>query len=102
MQNAWSNGQISPVAFKIQLPPGAKCNDVFHSSELEKWTIDDKCGRVANKPPPLITDPYAEFVVDRLLDVDLNGNLTGLLFKVRWATPFEDEKHESLEPLRGL
>ena len=75
--------QISPVAFKVQLPPGARCNDVFHASQLEKWTIDDKYGRVANKPPPLITDPSAEFVVDRLLDVDFNNNLTGLLFKGR-------------------
>ena len=90
------------MAFKIQLPPGARCHDVFHASQLEKWANDDKYGRVASKPPPLITDPTAEFVVDRLLDVDFNSNFTGLLFKVRSAAPYDDEQHDSWEPLRGL
>ena len=94
--------QMSPVAFKIRLPPGATCHDVFHASRLEKWTRDVTHGRQCTKPPPLIADPAAEFVVDRLLDVDFNRNLTGLLFKVRWSAPYNDEQHDSWEPLRGL
>ena len=94
--------QVSPVAFKVQLPPGARCHDVFHVSRLEKWTTDAAFNRKSPQPAPLIADPAAEFVVDKLVDVDFNSNSTGLLFKVKWASPFDGDDYDSWEPLRGL
>ena len=94
--------QVSPVAFKVQLPPGAKCHDIFHTSRLEKWTTDAEYQRSSSQPPPLISDPAAEFVVDKIIDVDFNRNMTGLLFQVKWAAPYDADEHDSWEPLRGL
>jgi hypothetical protein len=40
--------------------------------------------------------------VDRLLDVAFNSNGIGLLFKVRWAAPFDVPSEDTWEPMRGV
>jgi hypothetical protein len=42
------------------------------------------------------------FEVDQRLDVAFNSNGTGLLFKVRWATPFNVPSEDTWEPMRGV
>jgi hypothetical protein len=42
------------------------------------------------------------FTVDQILYVALNSNGTGLLFKVRWAAPFNAPSEDTWEPMRGV
>jgi hypothetical protein len=40
--------------------------------------------------------------VDQVLDVAFNSNGTGLLFKIRWAAPFNVPSEDTWESMRGV
>jgi hypothetical protein len=42
------------------------------------------------------------FEVDQILDVAFNSNGNGLLFKIRWAAPFNVPSEDTWEPMRGV
>ena len=88
--------QVSPVAYRLRLPAGARFHNVVHASQLEPWTQTDRPQRT--KPLPIAYDP-TRLYIDRLDDVAYNSTGNGLLFHVHWAHPDEEA---SWEPLRGL
>jgi hypothetical protein len=86
-----------------------RMHPVFHVSRLLPWVADaDNSSRVqGQRPEPAV----AEFVTDgyevqQLLDVKIGPDPRyrgeALLFKVRWAAPYDAEEHDSWEPLRGV
>ena len=90
--------QVSPVAFKLQLPAGSRLHDVFHVSK--PWKSDEFPRPVPFDQPLRLKDRV--FYVERILDVDLNRNGSGLLFQVRWAYPFNVPSEDTWEPLRNV
>jgi hypothetical protein len=65
----------------------------------KKWYLDTKHADSA-QPIPIVHDAK-RFEVDKLLDVAVNSNGNGLLFKVRWAAPFNVPTEDTWEPMRG-
>eukprot|EP00873_Tetraselmis_striata_P026691 jgi/Tetstr1/446955/TSEL_034413.t1 len=92
--------QISPVAFRLQLPAGVRVHDVVHASMLEKW-YDDPDQPAKSERVPIVHDAN-RFHVQDILDVAFNNNGTGLLFRVRWAFPYNVPSEDTWEPLRGV
>eukprot|EP00873_Tetraselmis_striata_P012609 jgi/Tetstr1/432873/TSEL_022222.t1 len=92
--------QISPVAFRLQLPAGVRVHDVVHASMLEKW-YDDPDQPAKYERVPIVHDAN-RFHVQDILDVAFNNNGTGLLFRVRWAFPYNVPSEDTWEPLRGV
>ena len=94
--------QISPVAFRIKLPPGVRIHDAVHASQLELWH-DDPSNPIdpALNPVPVVHD-VNKFYVDHIMDVAYNSNGTGLLFKVRWSYPYNTPSDDTWEPTRNV
>jgi hypothetical protein len=77
------DGKVSPVAFRVKLPPIVRIHDVVHASRLlEKWN-SEKNTHIAQRVR--IVHDATRFEIVRLLDVAFNSNGGGLLFKVCWA-----------------
>jgi hypothetical protein len=91
--------EVSPVAFRFKLLSGVRIHYVVHASLLEKWSSYTEQADSA-QPIPIVHDAK-RFEVDQILDVAFNSNGTGLLFKVRWATPFNVPSEDTWEPMRG-
>jgi hypothetical protein len=92
--------EVSPVAFRLKLPPGVRIHDVIHASLLEKWNSDKEKADSA-QPIPIVHDAK-RFKVDQILDVAFNSKGTRLLFKVRCAAPFNVPSEDTWEPMRGV
>jgi hypothetical protein len=93
---------LSPVAFRIKLPPGVRIHDVVHASMLEKWFQDkNSLHDLARAPMPNVHDAK-RFDVESIMDVAYNCIGTGLLFKVRWAYPYNVPSEDTWEPLRSV
>jgi hypothetical protein len=92
---------ISPVSFRIKLPPGVCVHDVVHASQLEPWHPDSFSRQTSTAPTPIVHDAN-RFEVDQILDVAYNSTGNGLLFRVRWALPYNSLEDDTWEPLRHL
>jgi hypothetical protein len=93
--------EVSPVAFRLKLPPGIRIYDVVHASLLEKWNSETEHANSA-QPIPIVHDAK-RFEVEQILDVACSSNgTTGLLFKVRWAASFNVPSKDTWEPMQGV
>jgi hypothetical protein len=92
---------ITPISFRIQLPPGVRVHDVVHASQLEPWHSDSFSRQASTAHTPIVHDANL-FEVDQILDVAYNSTGTGLLFRVRWALPYNSHEDDIWEPLRHL
>ena len=59
--------QISPVMYKLQLPPAWTIHDVFHASLLTPYRVTEKRGTNNLQPPPELVDGEEEFEVENVL-----------------------------------
>ena len=80
---------VSPVVYKLALPPTMRCHPVFHVSLLKPYHESEAFpGREPHHRPPPITELGPDhFEVERLLDVKTTGRGRGLrrLYLVQWA-----------------
>jgi len=63
--------EISPVAYKLELPPHLKIHPVFHVSLLQRYKANDERlfpDRVILPPPPIEVNNEEEFEVEAILD----------------------------------
>jgi hypothetical protein len=59
---------VSPVAFRIKMPPGTKAHDVFHASMLKPYLGDSTSWRTPPEPIPVImADGTEEYEVERII-----------------------------------
>jgi hypothetical protein len=75
---------VSPVAFRLALPPGTKAHDVFHTSMLKPYFEDSTSWRDAPSPLPIImADGTEEFEVERIISHRRRRGRSQYL--VKWA-----------------
>jgi hypothetical protein len=92
---------ITPVSFRIKLPPGVCVNDVVHASQLEPWYSASFSRQTSTALTPIVHDAN-RFEFDQILDVAYNSTRTGILLRVRWALPYNSHEDDTWEPLRHL
>lgn len=63
--------KLSPLVFRLNLPPAMKIHPVFHVSLLERYIVNSIPGRTQPPPPPVIISNEAEYIVHDILDAKL-------------------------------
>jgi hypothetical protein len=64
--------QVSPVAYKIKLPPSMKIHDVFHIDLLIPFTEMQAYGETHLHLPPELIDGEEEYEVEEILNDCIN------------------------------
>lgn len=99
---------VSPVAYKLQLPPTMKrIHPVFHVSMLQPWRVDaEHPGHKDRVPPPPVVPDDRQHLVEKLLDkrVAQYGRVKRVEYLVRWEGygPEEDEWRPVVDIHPGL
>jgi Chromo (CHRromatin Organisation MOdifier) domain len=75
--------RVSPVAYRLELPPGTNAHPVFHSSLLKAYKPDSTGERMAQVPEAVSIDGQVEYVVDAILDERVRRGKDEYL--VHWA-----------------
>jgi hypothetical protein len=90
--------KVSPIVFRLKLPPRVRIHYAVHDSLLRKWNFDPEHANIAQRVPNVHDAERLE--VKLLLDVAFNSNGIGLLIKVCWADPFNIPSEDTWEPMR--
>jgi len=93
---------LSPVAYKLRLPANVKLHPVFHVSRLEPFIPDTFNRPPRRHPEALVNDAAHEYRVGAISDVAYASDGSCLLFRVRWAEPYDDPRHDTWEPFTGV
>ena len=60
--------RVSPVAYKLELPPTWTIHDVFHTSLLTPYHETSQHGTNFTRPPPDLVDNLEEFEVEEIIN----------------------------------
>jgi hypothetical protein len=91
---------ISPVAYKLTLPPTLRIHPVFHVSRLKPYHSSNDPSRQDSRPDPIEVDGEPEFEVETILDKRIRRKKVQYL--VKWAGyPVHDATWEPLDNLQN-
>ena len=76
--------EISPVAYKIQLPVSWGIHDVFHTSLLSPYQETAAHGPNFSQPPPDLIDGEEEYEVERIVNHRCHGRARRLQYLIKW------------------
>ena len=90
--------QISPVTYKLQLPPAWTIHDVFHASLLTPYRVTKQKGTNYIQPPLELIDREEEFEVENVLGHQYFGKKHDLQYLIKWkGYPTADNMWEPVE-----
>ena len=85
--------QISPVAYRVELPPGWRLHPVFHVDKLKKYIRSEEFLREVHPPPPVVIEDHLEYEVEDL--IRHRGKGTRRQYLVLWkGYPFTEATWE--------
>ena len=58
---------VSPVAYKVDLPPGWQIHPVFHIDRLKRYVRSEEFLREVKPPPPVVVEDHLEYEVEDLI-----------------------------------
>ena len=76
--------EISPVAYRLQLPPTWTIHDVFHASLLSPYSETPSHGPNFSRPPPDLINGEEEYEVESIRSHRYFGRNKKLQFLIRW------------------
>ena len=76
--------QISPVTYRIELPPSMKIHNVFHIDLLIPYHETEEYGETYTQPPPELIDGEEEYEVEEIINSHRKGCNKKLQYLVRW------------------
>ena len=59
--------KVSPVVYKLQLPPQMKIHDIFHIDLLIPFNRTNAYGEAFTQPPPELIDGKEEYKVEDII-----------------------------------
>ena len=59
--------QISPVAYRVDLPPSWRLHPVLHIGKLKKYIRSKEFLREVQLPPPIVIEAHLEYEVEELI-----------------------------------
>ncbi|KIN98838.1 hypothetical protein M404DRAFT_30992 [Pisolithus tinctorius Marx 270] len=105
---------MSPVAFRLDLPPTWKVHPVFHASRVLPYVENEVYGTAPAAPLPKLVDDEIEWEVEAILNHKTDGHRGQRRYLVKWkgfphsSNTWEPEEHikdhavEALDQLNGL
>jgi hypothetical protein len=76
-------GQVSPVTYRLKLPPSLKIHNVFHIDLLTPYHKTEEHGVNYHQPPPELIDGKEEFEVEEIINECINRRKKQYL--VKWV-----------------
>ena len=59
--------QVSPVAYRVNLPPSWCLHPIFHVDKLKKYICSEEFLREVHPPPPVVIEDHLEYDVEDLI-----------------------------------
>ncbi len=76
--------EISPVAYRLELPPNWRIHNVFHASLLTPYHETTAHGPNFTRPPPDLIDGEEEYEVERIVAHRQFGRSKRLQYLIKW------------------
>src|SRR6266404_4917008 len=94
--------EISPVAYRLELPPNWRIHDVFHASLLTPYYETAAHGPNFTRPPPDLIDGEEEYKVERIVAHRQFGRSKRLQYLIKWkGYPESDNTWESADQVHA-
>ena len=65
--------QVSPMAYRVDLPPGWHPRPVFHVDKLKQYICSEEFLREVHPLPPIVIEDHLEYEVEDLIRHQGNG-----------------------------
>ena len=94
------NRVVSPVAYKVDLPPGWQIHPVFHIDCLKRYVRSEEFLREVKPPPPVLVEDHLEYEVEDFIRHHRRG--TRRQYLVLWkGYPFNEATWEYERDLKN-
>jgi hypothetical protein len=87
---------ISPVVYRLELPPAWKIFNTFHATLLSPYKEMEEHDVNFTEPPPDLVEDHEEYEVEQILDTRLFGRWKKRQYLIKWKG--YAEAHNSWEP----
>ena len=95
--------EVSPVAYKVQLPVSWGIHDVFHASLLSPYREITAHGPNFSRPPSDLIDGKEEYEVEHIVNHRCHGQARRLQYLIKWTGyPASDNTWEPADQVHTL